>query len=166
MIYILDAYNVIHKIPALERTLDQNLRSSRDTLVELCRNFAARRGDISEIILVFDGNSKFNDLPQEKMSKIRLIFSETGEDADEKIVQILERLSEIRNKCVVSDDNFVRNHARAYETSAMSVSEFERLINPKSKKPRNKPSASDDFFLSPKAADEITKAYKKELGLG
>ena len=165
MIYVLDAYNVIHKIPQLEAILDKDLRSARNALVNLCQDLASRRKDISEIILVFDGNSKFHDLPQLSFGKIKLIFSETNEDADERIITILEKLTKERNKCVVSDDNFVRNHARAYEAQAMSVSEFGQLIHPKNKKKRNSQLSSKGFSLSPKIAEEITEAYKKELGL-
>ena len=49
---------------------------------------------------------------------------ETGEDADDRIVQILEKLAGERNKCVVSDDNFVRNHARAYQANPISLAPF------------------------------------------
>ena len=165
MIYILDAYNVIHKIQTLERTLDQNLRSARDGLVTLCQRTVTERGDISKIILVFDGKSEFNDLPQTSVPKIELVFSETNEDADERIATILEKLAKIRNKMVVSDDNFVRNHARAYEARVMSVSEFEQLTRPK-RNQRNKLDPPEKSFLLPSnIADEITKAYKKKLGL-
>lgn len=165
MIYILDAYNVIHKIQKLEAALEKDLRSARDALVELCRDFASLRGDISQIILVFDGNSRFNDLPHTNVPKIKMVFSETGEGADERIVTILERLTDEKNKCVVSDDNFVLNHARAYETRVMSVSEFERLINPESKKRGNQTGNPGHSALSPQAAAEITETYKKQLGL-
>jgi len=165
MIYILDAYNIIHKIKRLEAALDKDLRSARDALVELSSKLVFTRGDISKIILVFDGKSQFRDLPNANLPKIKMVFSETGEDADDRIVTILEELSKEKNKCVVSDDNFVRNHARAYEARAMSVSEFEQLLNPKSKKQKNRTDGSENFSLSPKTAAEITEAYKKELGL-
>ena len=165
MIYILDAYNVIHKIPRLEVMLNKDLRSSRDALVELCSKLAAARGDISKMILVFDGKSEFQDLPQIAPPKIQLIFSETGEDADERIVAVLDQLSKETNKCVVSDDNFVRNHARAYETRILSVSEFEQLIDRKNKTRISQTTPSGIDILSPKDASEITEAYKKALGL-
>ena len=84
MIYILDAYNVIHKIPSLEAALDKDLRSARTALIELCGRGALSRGDISKMILVFDGKSEFRDLPQSSPPKIELVFSETNEEADER----------------------------------------------------------------------------------
>ena len=166
MIYIIDAYNVIHKIKKLEVTLNQNLRRARDALVELCGRLVCARGGISKIILVFDGKSEFRDLQNASPPKIELVFSETGESADERIILVLEQLEKQRNKCVVSDDNFVRNHARAYAASVMSVSQFTPLIYPSNQKQPNKRSPHDSARgLSPEEARDITEAYKKHLGL-
>ena len=164
MIYILDAYNVIHKIPALESLLDQNLRSARDALIALSSRLLLRRADLAQIILVFDGKSAYRDLPQHAPAKIKIVFSETPETADEKIVEILEGLSGERDKCVVSDDNFVRNHAKAYAARVVSVAEFERLTQQTKTRP-GKMSPSDGLAdkLTPKQAEEITRAYKKSI---
>lgn len=166
MIYILDAYNVIHKIRSLERALEKDLRASRDLLVSLCARFAASRGDIAKIILVFDGKSEFWDLPHAHTPKIQLVFSDTGEDADERIILVLENLSKNTAKCVVSDDNFVRNQARAHQTRVMPVAEFEALIQDPGPKRKNGQESPASFSLPPKLADEITREYKKQLGLG
>ena len=165
MIYILDAYNVIHKIPALESKLDTNLRAAREALTSLCGNLAARRGDITQIILVFDGKSEYRDLPQSPPAKIRLVFSETWEEADERIVRILEELPQKIQKWVVSDDNFVRNHARAYEASPMPVAQFRTLSTPSTSQKISRNNRDEAFSLPVKTAEEITAAYKKALGL-
>lgn len=167
MLYILDAYNVIHKIRSLEQALDKDLRTAREALIALCGRLAASRGDISKIILVFDGKSEFWNLSHPCPPKVKLVFSETGEDADERIVTVLEELPSKTPKCVVSDDNFVRNQARSHETRVMPVAEFEALAlrtGKTGKGKSNAPSVSDS--LSPKIAGEITAAYKKALGLG
>ena len=164
MIYILDAYNVIHKIRSLDRALNKDLRAAREALIRLCAEYAAGRGDVSKIILVFDGKSEFQDLPHNAPPKIKMIFSDTGEDADERIITVLEDLSKQPHKCVVSDDNFVRNQARAHLTPIMSVSEFETLFRGLKKTPPGKAS-SEKSPLPKNLADEITAAYKKQLGL-
>lgn len=166
MIYILDAYNVIHKTPALAAALDQDLRRAREALIHLCSEWAGSRGGISKIILVFDGKSQFRDLPQSSPAKIELVFSETGEAADERIVAVMEDLGEKAAKCVVSDDNFVRNQARAFKARALSVREFNQNIIGGGTKSKNAKSSSSKRSLSNKEADEITAAYKRYLGLG
>lgn len=71
MIYILDAYNVIHKIPSLQAALDKDLRQARDALMELCARWASSRGDISKVILVFDGKTEFGGLARTGPPKIK-----------------------------------------------------------------------------------------------
>lgn len=164
MIYILDAYNVIHKIKSLETALDKDLRSSREALVNLCRNLLQTRGGITKIILVFDGRSEFRGLSHPSPPRVEMVFSETGEEADEKIVEVLESLGKNTRKCVVSDDNFVRNQARAYQTQTVTVAEFELLSRPRTAK-NNPSSAPKSSSLSQAAADKITAEYKKQLGL-
>ncbi len=166
MIFILDAYNVIHKTPALERQLDKSLQAARDGLINRCSRLLSGRGGITRIILVFDGKSEHRDLPRTAPPKIQIVFSETGETADERIGQILETLSEKMERIVVSDDNSVRNHARAYSARTISVNEFEQMIRKteiKAASSRSKCDAGNP--LTPKQADEITQAYKKSLKL-
>jgi predicted RNA-binding protein with PIN domain len=163
MIYILDAYNVIHKIRRLESCLNKDLKAARDALQCLCQEWAASRGDVSEIILVFDGRSEFRDLYPGNSGKIRILFSETGEEADEKIVEVLEDLGSVQKK-VVSDDNFVRNQARAYQAPVLSVGQFEALLFPGSKK--GSAPAGSTPEISDSEARQITEAYQKALGLG
>ncbi len=163
MIYILDAYNLIHKIRRFDKALDRNLQTAREALITFCSQWAEKRGDVSEIILVFDGRSEFRDLNHPAAPKVRLVFSETGEDADERIITVLEDLGNKR-KCVVSDDNFVRNQARSHQTPSLSAAEFEALVTaaPKLKPQPPIPGKSN---LPREIADEITEEYKKKLGL-
>ncbi len=165
MIYILDAYNVLHKIWRFEKLLDQNLRAARETLTAHCNGLMRSRGDISQMILVFDGRSEFSGLPQNAPEGIRLVFSETNETADERITVLLEELPEKPGKCVVSDDNYVRNHAKAYGARVMSVAEFETLGNAAAHPQQTKIISSGKPPLAPGLADKITQDYKKKLGL-
>lgn len=165
MLYILDAYNVLHKMRRFGPALDKNLRAGREALIAVCASLMQARGDVGSFILVFDGRSEFRDLPQNAPRGIRLVFSETGEDADERIPLVLEELSKQSQKCVVSDDNSVRNHARAYGVKSISVAEFETLILMGENKGKKKYAGADKSALPSNVADEITREYKKKLGL-
>ncbi len=165
MIYILDAYNVLHKMRRFQAALDKNLRTAREALIAECALLMRARGDVSSMILVFDGRTEFRDLPQDSPKGIRIVFSETGEDADERITELLEELPEKPERCVVSDDNYVRNHARAYKARAVSVAEFENLINAGENKGKKKIIAPAKSPLPSHLADQITQEYKKRLGL-
>ena len=165
MVYILDAYNVLHKMRRFGPALDQNLRAAREALVNACTALMQARGDVTSVILVFDGRSEFRDLPQNAPPGIQLVFSETGEDADDRITLVLEELPKKSQKCVVSDDNSVRNHARAYGVRSISVAEFERLLQAGENKGRIKSGLPEKFSLPSNLADDITREYKKKLGL-
>lgn len=163
MIFILDAYNVIHKIKQLDDALDRSLKAGRDALIQYCSQAIERRGDITQIILVFDGKTEFHDMPEISAPKIKTIFSDTGEDADERIILVLEELEGTFQKCVVSDDNFVRNTARSHRAKGMSAAEFENFCKARPAAIKNAP--DERISLDAETADEITRAYKKELGL-
>jgi len=165
MIYILDAYNVIHKIPGLEARLDRDLRGAREALVMLCQQLLDKRRDIRRIIIVFDGRTEFHHLPSVQPPKIRIEYSDTEEKADERIVRILEQHEAVAAKAVVSDDNFVRNQARAYHTRVIPVAEFQAMtVKSPSSKPGKRRAAPEEK-LPPSLASAITAAYKKDLGL-
>jgi len=166
MIYIIDAYNLIHKTPALESQLDVNLQAAREALIHYCRALANKRGDITQIILVFDGKSEFRGLPSGNSRDIKNVFTETGETADERIVKILGGLSDTKQKSVVSDDNFVRNHTRANAARVISTAQFQALAKKTFQKGRSTGGKSSGAKNIPKhLADEITDTYKKHLGL-
>ena len=59
---IVDGYNVIHAVPALARRLDQSLEAAREALLEACRAYRARRGDIARLYVVFDGDEAVGGL--------------------------------------------------------------------------------------------------------
>jgi predicted RNA-binding protein with PIN domain len=165
LIYILDAYNVLHKMRRFQSALDKSLQSAREALTAQCAALVERRGDIVSIILVFDGRSEFRDLPQKAPKGIRLVFSETNEDADDRIATVLEELPKKPEKMVVSDDNSVRNHARAYGVRSQSVAEFEAVLMKAETKTRPQKSKPEKPALPSDVAAKITEAYKKSLGL-
>lgn len=165
MIYILDAYNVIHKIPQFEEALDLSLKNARDQLVEMCQKLTSSRGDITQIILVFDGKSQFRDLPNVQTSKLKIIFSETGETADNRICDVLDSLPENKGRFVVSDDNSVYNNARSHKATPMKVSDFQKLFNKRGGGNPSQKKVSNEKNISPEIADEINEEYRRKLGL-
>ena len=145
--------------------LDQNLRAAREALTAACAALMQVRGDVTSVILVFDGRSEFRDLPQAAPKGIRLVFSETNEEADDRITILLEELPKKPGKCVVSDDNSVKNHARTYGVRSMSVSEFEGLLNAGENKRNPKKATPEKPPLPSNLADAITREYRNKLGL-
>ena len=115
-ILVVDGYNVINKIGDLSEIADENLKDARDAVTKMSNEYKNRDGGISEVYVVFDGQNQYRDLdiPHPKEH----IFSDTGE-GDRKIIETIKRASVKGTVIVVSDDNQVRNNARAYSATLM-----------------------------------------------
>ncbi|MDD5686733.1 MAG: NYN domain-containing protein [Elusimicrobia bacterium] len=115
-ILVVDGYNVINRIEYLAEIADRDLKDARDAVTELANEYKKRDGGISEVYVVFDGQNQYKDLdiPRRKEH----IFSDSGE-GDRKIIETIRRVSNKGTVVVVSDDNYVRNNARAYSSNLM-----------------------------------------------
>jgi predicted RNA-binding protein with PIN domain len=164
-IYILDGYNVIHAVGALENQLDRSLRAAREALVRDCADLCAKRKDISRIYIVFDGKDEFADKPLPGCGPVTILFTSSREEADERIVGILRRHAMPQSLRIVSNDNYVENHARAFGVARMSVAEFYGLFDRKTFRKDASPAPRHKQGLSARHADEITAAYKRHLGI-
>ncbi len=165
MVFVVDGYNVIHAVPELERKLDQSLRSARDALVALCRTIQSLRGDVQKVVIVFDGSSAFRDLPQENFPGVEILFTESGEDADDRILDVLREKSPGQNFCIVSNDNYVSNHARAFGAERMTAVRFQALAAPRKKTLQRPGAAETGEELPGSIARKLTEDYKRYLGL-
>lgn len=162
MVYVLDGYNVIHAVPGLERKLGSSLRAARDALVALCLEIRRSRGDVEKTVIVFDGDSAFKDLPQENFPGVEIVFTESSEDADDRILDVLRDYPARQRVCVVSNDNYVLNSARAFGTAIMNAAKFQALAMPKPSRHR---ADSEEEQIPGALAQKLTEDYKRYLGL-
>ncbi len=168
MHYILDAYNIIHKSPALARLLERSLQESRKALVHFCKTLLQLRGDIAKITLVFDGSSDVFS-GEAQAGSVEVIYTATGEDADDRILEYLRHLPPRARGTVVSDDNYVCNNSKALFAKVMSVADFLALTSTKSSV---KKSTEKNLKMDPSGKkigfnerNDITQAYAQYLGL-
>lgn len=115
-ILVVDGYNVINKIRDLSEIADRSLKDARYAVTELSNEYKKRDGSISEVYVVFDGQNQYRDLDISRPKEY--IFSDTGE-GDRKIIETIRRAADKGAVVVVSDDNHVRNNARADSASLM-----------------------------------------------
>ena len=165
MHYILDGYNIIHKTPAFEQLLSRSLEDARRGLINFCKTLLQSRGDVAKITIIFDGKSDVFS-PDESAGRLEIIYTITGEDADDRIVDYL-RQTQPRFASIVSDDNYVCNSARAFKVKAVSVAAFLGLTRKatarvKSRNAQNDPSGKK---MSIQQRNDITQAYANYLGL-
>ena len=159
--YILDGYNVIFSIPHIEAETNVSLELARDTLFHFCDKFLEARKDTKKIHIVFDGKSQYAELANDSYGKIEVIYTATGQTADDAIIKILDEMSSLRQTYVVSNDNYVRNHARVFGVDRLHVHEFEALAQ----KNAESRSGCSDKKLPADEAQKVTDEYRRYLNL-
>lgn len=161
---ILDGYNVAHAVPELARQMDQSLQAAREALVRLCEEYWARRGDIGRICVVFDGRDDAGfGSPQPQRGRVEVLFTRKPEEADKRILSLIESEQGRGRFVVVSNDNEVANNARAFGARVLSAQEFYKQARP-SRAPSPRPSATPGKTMpSVRDAHQITEDYRKHL---
>jgi len=154
---VVDGYNAINAIPSTKKELEKSLLSARRSILLIAKEYARSSGYITDVSVVFDGRTKYRAM--EKMNKLRdkaQIFSKTDK-GDDKIIDTVRLASKKGRVVLASNDNYVRNNARAYGAALINSRDLE-----KKEKPASDP---DKKSLKGKVKDKITEEYRKMLGL-
>ncbi len=158
---IIDGYNAISKIKEFDAKKDISLESSRLSFIKALVDFKQRNSLFDKVIVVFDGKGEGLMLDRETYGGVDVLFSSKDKDADKTIIDIL-KMSSRNNITVSSDDNFIKNHTRAFGCEIMSIRKLEDLISLKRKASRSKIIEKD---LGSKNLDDITNELKKYWGV-
>lgn len=162
---ILDGYNVTHAVPELARQLDRSLQAAREALVRLCQAYRARRGDIGRVYVVFDGRDEPAAGASAPQGGVTVVFARKPEEADQRILRVIEA-QDARSRCVVvSNDNEVCNNARAFGARILSAEAFYAKAQPAAAPRRSQPptGSGNKPTLSTRDAQRITEDYRKHL---
>ncbi len=130
-IYILDGYNLIHRIPRWKAQHAQSLERGREALLAYCRKWIKTRGDAWLFYVVFDGDSSVTPSHSSSGKGVRVLYSKTGETADDKILDIIRENGENFNYVVVSDDRYVYSNAHGLSAEIMTANAFASVLSPK-----------------------------------
>jgi predicted RNA-binding protein with PIN domain len=107
---VIDAYNVIHRAPALRPGPDRTLEESRHKLLNLLA-WAYGTGD-ARFVVVFDGDG--SDDGDETGARVEVRWARPPDKADDVIRRIVEReVDHGARVTVVTSDLEVARHARA-----------------------------------------------------
>lgn len=106
-----DGYNVIGTDPVLNRLKAQGLEIARETLRRDCNHYVSRHPS-HILFIVFDGDSSVVALPDKTTGQflnerraVREVFTETGQSADQWILQMASDFLPDNGIVIVSDDN-------------------------------------------------------------
>ena len=101
--YIIDGYNVIRRDTQLRGTEDEHgLEEGRKTLLNQIRN--SQRLVKARVIVVFDGAAGASSRTPSPRSGLDVVFSVPPQNADKKIVSILQSRRDDSNMTVVTAD--------------------------------------------------------------
>jgi predicted RNA-binding protein with PIN domain len=159
---IIDGYNAISKIREFNLKKDISLEVSRLSFIKAMVDFRQRNHLFEKIVVVFDGKGEGLGFEQQSYRNIEALFSKKDKDADAVIVDILKGAPQKNKITVCSDDNFVRNHARAFGAGIMAIKELEVLISLKKEKIRSKIIEKD---LEDSKLEDITRELKRHWGI-
>ncbi|MFU8780823.1 MAG: NYN domain-containing protein [Kiritimatiellia bacterium] len=165
-IMVLDAYNILHRVPRWTGVLEQSLESGREQLLGYCRRWMAERGDVWLFCVVFDGDSGVTGGLRSAGAGVRVFFSRSGQTADDRLLAILEEFGPSFVYTVVSDDHYVRDKARVLGASVLSCRVFSDTLQVieaarASRSRRHSGSAADGAKVSPDAAARITDELRR-----
>ncbi len=176
-IYIIDGYNVIHRVPRWEKQLEQSLERGREALLSYCRKWQQHRGDVWLFYVVFDGDCSVTASHSSSGTGIRVVYTRTGETADDRMLDIMREFGEGCEYVAVSDDRYVSGHAALLSAEVMSAAEFAAFLSPSARPPRKKqrgrggnvsqdadPSSRDNTGgkVTPRDAKLITDSLRRE----
>jgi predicted RNA-binding protein with PIN domain len=159
---IIDGYNAIGNIEEFDTKKDISLEFSRLSFIKALSDFGRRNRLFDKIIIVFDGKSEGLGLGRETYLGIEILFSNKDKDADKVIIDMLKISSGKNRITVASNDNYIKNHVRAFGCGIMSVKELENLISLKKTASRSKIIGKD---MGNKDQDAITDELKKYWGV-
>lgn len=157
--FILDGYNIIYKVPMFRMRLNESLSAARTALAMHMSSWK-RAYPSSRVIIVFDGrDSHFPHTPRTLLHGVDCYFTSSNMDADDKIIELLRESQNTLKVTVISEDNKVANHCRAFGAKNVSAS-FLNVKGSVSKPPTAKSKKED---IPQNKYDEITKWYEEKL---
>jgi predicted RNA-binding protein with PIN domain len=127
---LIDGYNVIHRIDAFREQLETaGLQAARDALIRYCIEWRATRGDVGAFTIVFDGSSDVQAQGESGPVGVRVIYTRTGETADDRIIALVRQANEKGVRVmVISGDNYVRDNTRSLGAEMMTADAFAATV--------------------------------------
>ena len=99
---IIDGYNVIYTDDTLRRVAIKNLEEARRRFVERIKSYVAERA--LRVTVVFDGRGGLVDAETVIPGRLQVVFSQSGQSADELIVRTLQDSGQPQSYIVVTSD--------------------------------------------------------------
>lgn len=163
--FLVDGYNAIRRTPRWNDLFLRDLAAAREALMAHCAGLKARHRGIREIVAFFDGDSSVAAPHVPRPPGVRVVFSASGVEADDRIIEAVRRGTP-RGTVVVSDDSAVAARARTLGASVLSAAQFEQgRLTPSGKAARQRGDQDAKDDLTPGQRSEINDSLRKAFGI-
>ncbi len=160
--YIVDGYNMLHRIPELRRQAGSGLEAGRKALLARLAAFRARSRN--PVLVVFDGDPEVSggSGATGATGGVEVVFSRKPINADTVIKQLIDRRKNETALAVVSSDHEIMWYARACGCEVLSSEAFFSRL-------KTAAAASVDDALEDKSDPQMSRGelddWKKLFGI-
>jgi predicted RNA-binding protein with PIN domain len=124
---LVDGYSLLHQWPELAEGAARYSEAARDALVEMLTQYQDASG--TPVTVFFDGIGSRRRRPQNQaQGAVEVIFSRSGQTADDLIERAAHRFQDFGEVLVVTDDLAERNIVGGFGGSVSSCANFIGLI--------------------------------------
>jgi len=149
LVYVIDGFNVIHKINQLRNSNNPHLG-----LIRYLQAYELTGSRNNRVIIVFDGGPN-RDAIREKGS-FEVFFSQ-DQSADDLIKVKLSQFKRTSEVVVVSDDREIRNAAKKFGARICRTADF--LLKVKKQKSNKEGSKEISYVLQHEITEELRKIW-------
>ena len=149
--YIIDGWNLIHKIPHIKHT-----PFPQKELIAIIKRYHLTGSKNNRVTIVFDGKINMDVIRSEQ--EYEVMFSDT-KSADEVIRSLVSSSRIKRQIVVVSDDRQIIDHAKSLSANILKTKDF--LVSKKKGKTQ-KGSKEISYTLQREITEELRKHWLKE----
>jgi predicted RNA-binding protein with PIN domain len=125
---LVDGYSLLHNWPELAEGSPRHAEAARDALVEMLTRYQDATG--TPVTVFFDGTGARRSKPKnDSGGAVEVLFSNSGQTADDLIERAAHRFQEYGEVLVVTDDYAERDTVSGFGGSVASCSNFIRMID-------------------------------------
>ena len=124
---LVDGYSLLHNWTELAPGAARHSEVARDALVEMLTHYQDVKG--TPVTVFFDGAGSRRSKPERAVAgTVEVLFSRTGQTADDLIERAALRFQDYGEVLVVTDDHAERNMVSGFGGSVASCDNFIRMI--------------------------------------
>jgi predicted RNA-binding protein with PIN domain len=125
---LVDGYSLLHNWPELAESSPRHSEAARDALVEMLTRYQDANG--TPVTIFFDGTGARRSKPKNAAAgAVEVLFSNSGQTADDLIERAAHRFQEYGEVLVVTDDFAERDTVSGFGGSVASCNNFIRMID-------------------------------------